>query len=175
MTPSMVDTQVLSFAIVAETPTDPDTARTQRDATALVKSLGEIRVSSDVVLELMRGPPTVVAKVRRSGILDQLYVEPVDAAVSLFAAELLEKARNRKDACPRCFNITGATACPKCGQQVSHQQKMNDALIVATASVLGDVKTLYSYDKGVLKLGEFVKNITVCHPPNLDGPLFSGT
>jgi len=172
---SMVDTQVLSFALVTEAPRDPKLARMQRDSAALVKSLAEVRVSAVVVLELMRGPPTVVEKVRGSGILDLLHVEPIDAAISLLAADLLEMARNRKNTCPRCLNIAGATACPKCGQQVSHQQKTHDALIVATASVLGDVKTLYSYDPGVLELGEFLKNIAVGHPPNLDGPLFSGT
>lgn len=175
MTPSMVDTQVLSFAIVTEPPTDSKLARMQRDSKALVSSLDEVRVSSVVLLELMRGPPTVVAKVRASGILDLLHVEPIDAAISLVAADLLEMARNRKNTCPRCLNVAGATACPKCGQQVSHQQKTHDALIVATASALADIKTLYSYDPGVLELGGFVKNVTVVFPPNLDGPLFSGT
>jgi hypothetical protein len=69
--------------------------------------------------------------------------------------------------------MAGATACPKCGQQVSHQQKTHDALIVATASVLFDVDTLYSYDPGVLALSGFVKNVNVKEPPDLDGPLFS--
>src|SRR5512134_2117750 len=109
----MVDTQVLSFAIVTEPPTDSKLARMQRDSKALVSSLDEVRVSSVVLLELMRGPPTVVAKVRASGILDLLHVEPIDAAISLVAADLLEMARSRKNTCPRCLNVAGATACPK--------------------------------------------------------------
>jgi predicted nucleic acid-binding protein len=130
-------------------------------------------VSSIVVLELMKAPPQIVAKVRTSGILDLLAVEPVDAAIALAAADLLEAARGHKGMCKRCFNMAGATACPKCGQQVSHQQKTHDALIVATASVLFDVDTLYSYDPGVLALSGFVKNVNVKEPPDLDGPLFS--
>lgn len=102
-----------------------------------------------------------------------LAVEPVDAAIALAAADLLETARGHKGMCTRCYNMAGATACPKCGQQVSHQQKTHDALIVSTASVLADVETLYSYDPGVLALSAFVKNINVEEPPNLDGPLFS--
>jgi len=134
MTPSMIDTQVLSFALATEAPTDPKLVRMQRDSAALVKSLDEVRVSSIVVLELLRGPPTVVTKVRASGILDLLQIEPVDAAVSLLASDILERARERKNTCPRCLNVAGFTPCPKCGQQVSHQQKTHDALIVATAS-----------------------------------------
>jgi hypothetical protein len=57
---------------------------------------------------------------------------------------------------------------------VSRQQKTHDAFIVATASVLADVDTLYSYDPGVLALSDFVKNLHVEEPPNLDGPLFAG-
>jgi recombinational DNA repair protein RecR len=97
----------------------------------------------------------------------------VDAGIALAAADLLEAARGHQSMCARCLNLTGATACPKCGQQVSRQQKTHDALIVATASVLADVDTLYSYDAGVLALSGFVKNIKVEEPPNLDGPLFS--
>ena len=107
----MIDTQVLSFALATEAPTDPKMAHQQRDSATLVKSLDEVRVSSVVVLELLRGPPTVVTKVRASGILDLLQVEPVDAAVSLLAADLLEKARGRKDTCPRCLNVAGSTSC----------------------------------------------------------------
>jgi predicted nucleic acid-binding protein len=170
----MIDTQVLSFGLATEAAAKGTTmARQQRDCVALMKSLSAVRVSSIVVLELMKAPPQVVAKVRASGILDLLAVEPVDAAIALAAADLLEAARGHKGMCTRCFNMAGATTCSKCGQQVSHQQKTHDALIVATASILSDVDTLYSYDPGVLALGGFVKNVNVEEPPNLDGPLFS--
>lgn len=171
----MVDTQVLSFGLVTEAVARGTAiARQQRDCAALLRSLSAIRVSSIVILELMKAPPRVVATVRASGILDLLTVEPVDAAIALAAADLLEAARSHKGMCARCFNLAGATSCPKCGQQVSHQQKTHDAFIVATASTLADVDTLYSYDPGVLALSGFVKNLHVEEPPNLDGPLFAG-
>lgn len=103
---------------------------------------------------------------------------PVDASISMAAADILEKARNKGHLCPLCLNVIGASACKQCGQQVSRQQKTHDALIVATAAVLPDVNILYSYDGGVLELGKIVKdmkdmeNLTVMPPPSIDGPLF---
>lgn len=170
----MVDTQVLSFSLSTEPSTKGTVLwRQQRDSAALVQSFSEVRVSAIVVFEMLRGPPAVVRKIRSSGILDVLAVEPLDAAISLAAADLLEVARSKVGTCVRCLNVSGATKCPKCGQLVSHQQKAHDALIVATAATLADVDTLYSYDPGVRELSAFVKTIKVLEPPNLDGPLFS--
>lgn len=174
MTRAMVDTHVLSYAI-SEPSSNPKVARTQRDSKALLTSLSEVRVSSIVLLEMLRAPPSVVAKLHASSLFDMLYVEPVDAAIAMAAADILERARNRSYACPRCLNVIGATACPECGQHVSRQLKTHDSLIVATAAVLTDVEILYSCDDGVLELGTFVNTVKVLYPPNLDGPLFSDT
>jgi uncharacterized paraquat-inducible protein A len=133
----MIDTQVLSFGLATEAAAKGTVARQQRDCVALMKSLSAVRVSSIVVLELMKAPPQVVAKVRASGSW-------TCSRSSLWT----RRSRSRR-------------ACPKCGQQVSHQQKTHDALIVATASILSDVDTLNSYDPGVLALGGFVKNVNV--------------
>lgn len=51
----MVDTQVLSFGLATEAAAKgTPMARQQRDCAALLKSLSAIRVSSIVVLELMK-------------------------------------------------------------------------------------------------------------------------
>ncbi len=168
----MLDCQVLSFAVSSQTAQTREHGQQQRDSEALLKNLSEVRVSSIVVLELLRSPPSVSRKIRTSGILEMLNVEPVDAAISMAAADLLERARGQKDLCSRCFNVRSATACRECGQLVSHQQKTHDALIVATASVLADVEILYSYDPGVFELAKFAPNVRVMHPDNVDGPLF---
>jgi predicted nucleic acid-binding protein len=66
----MIDTQVLSYALVTEPPNDDRMRRMQRDCGALINEMAELRVSALVVLELLRTPPQIVAKVRSSGILD---------------------------------------------------------------------------------------------------------
>jgi hypothetical protein len=71
----MIDTQVLSYALATEPAKDEKTRRLQRDSAALVATLAEVRVSALTVLELLRAPPHVVAKVQASGILEQLQVE----------------------------------------------------------------------------------------------------
>lgn len=179
MTPAMLDTNVIAYAF-AETSLDPELARRQRSAKALVTSLADVRVSSIVVLELLKAPPEMVERFRTSGVFEMIHVELVDGAISMVAADILEMARNKPHICSLCLNVVGASTCKQCGQQVSHQQKTHDALVVATAAVLLDVDTLYSYDGGVLELGKFVKdikdltvnNLTVKPPPSVDGPLF---
>lgn len=173
MTSAMVDTQVLSYALVTEPPKDDTMRRMQRDCGALIKGMAEVRVSALVVLELLRSPPPIVAKVRASGILDLLQVEAIDREIAKEAARILEAARGDSDTCTRCLNIKSASPCPLCKQLVSHQQKTHDALIVATAARLHDVEVLYTYDPGVVELAKFVKNLRVEAPPNLDGPLFA--
>jgi len=173
VTPAMIDTQVLSYALAAEPAKDEKTRRLQRDSAALVATLAEVRVSALTVLELLRAPPNVVAKVQASGILEQLQVEGLDGGVAREAARILEAARGDSETCIRCLNIKGATPCPVCKQLVSHQQKTQDALIVATAARLTDVDVLYTYDLGVVELAKFVKNLRTQSPPDLDGPLFA--
>lgn len=51
MIPSMVDTQVLSFALAVEPAHDDKTKRLQRDSAALIGGMAEVRVSAIVVLE----------------------------------------------------------------------------------------------------------------------------
>jgi predicted nucleic acid-binding protein len=168
----MIDTQVLSFALTTEPAVDDKTKRIQRDCNALVSGFEEIRVSAITVLELLRGPPQVVAKIRASGILPLLRTEAFDGPIAEEVARILEAARSDIKSCARCLNVTGASPCPACGQLVSHQQKTHDAIIVATAARLHDVEVLYTCDQGVVELGRFVKNLRVEQPPNLDGPLF---
>jgi predicted nucleic acid-binding protein len=169
----MIDTQVLSFAIATEPAVDDKIKRYQRDCAALIGGMAEVRVCSIVVLEILRGPPSVVAKVRSSGILDLLQVEAVDRGSAEEAARILEAARSDDETCARCLNMRRATPCPACKQLVSHQQKTHDALIIATAARLADVEVLYTYDPGVLELAKFVKNLRAEAPPDLDGPLFA--
>lgn len=167
----MIDTQVLSLACADPSP-NAKTRKMQVDAAALVARQDRVRVSSLVVLELLRAPPDVVTKIRDSGMLDLLTVYPVDHAVASEAARMLELARPHRDVCAQCFNTLRAAPCSGCHQLVSHQQKTNDALIVATAAVLRDVDTLYTYDGGMITLGGFVKTVKTVRPPSLHGPLF---
>lgn len=173
MNAGMVDTQVLSYALVLEPARDEKAKKHQRDCGALFRKLDPIRTSSLVVLELLRSPPHIAAKVRASGILEAIQTEAIDARIAEDAAQLLEAARGDKEICERCLNVKEAAPCKLCNQLVSFQQKTHDALIVATAARLHDVEVLYSYDPGVFELARFVKNLRVETPPNLDGPLFA--
>jgi len=55
---------------------------------------------------------------------------------------------------------------------VGNVQRLNDALIAATAESLNDVDTLYTFDRGILELATHVKRVRIEEPPVGYGPLF---
>lgn len=172
----MLDTHILSLALSTSSEGDPVRFREERQACEqLVRSLEGIRMSAIAWVEFLRainratGQPFSEAL---GELATLVRVEAVDPRVSVRAAELLNKHRQREDVCRRCLNVDVVAPCPQCGSVASHQQRLNDAIIVATADVLEDVEVLYSFDGGVLELGTQVTGCEVRRPPNPHGPLW---
>jgi predicted nucleic acid-binding protein len=95
----------------------------------------------------------------------RIEILPVDARVAARAAALIEAARSDGTLCPKCLGLKPPVTCTVCGSQRSKQQRTHDTFIVAGAAVEPKIKALYSFDGGVLELGEFVDTeVTVREP-----------
>ena len=169
--PEMVDTQVLIYASL---PTrklthDPGLLACNESSLSLVRRLPVVRISAIAWLEFLRLLKTDERKAMEP-ILQKVVVERVDRRVAEFANELLRHRREKEPVCERCLGTSRSAKCPKCGKVYSAQQRLNDALIVATAEVIETVKTLYSYDSGVLELANYCKSCSVERPQS-DTPL----
>lgn len=96
----------------------------------------------------------------------RIEILPVDGRVAARAASLMESARSAGTLCPRCLGLKPPVTCTVCGSQRSPQQRTHDVLIVAGAAVEQRVQSLFSFDGGVLKLGELVgTEVSVREPP----------
>lgn len=169
--PEMVDTQVLIYAsLPTRRPSrDPGLQALHQTSLTLLRRLPVVRVSAIAWLEYLRLLKPDERKTMQP-VLDKIVVERVDRRVAEYADELLRHRREKESVCERCLSTVRSAKCPKCGRSYSAQQRLNDALIVATAEVIETVKTLYSYDSGVLELGSFCKSCRVERPQS-DTPL----
>jgi predicted nucleic acid-binding protein len=165
-TSAMVDTMVLSYAFVAEAPVDDDHKQKKQASQVLLMSMEVVRVSAITWIELCR----VVEPESLGPLREQILVEAVDAAIAEQAARILNKFRASEDVCRKCLSSTRSGRCA-CGRVVSRHQKVNDALILATAEQLAQVDTLFTYDGGILELGHYVE-CDVRKPPSPHGELF---
>jgi hypothetical protein len=97
-----------------------------------------------------------------------IHVIGLQRGAAQLAGSLLNQLRRRQDICPRCFNARDSAACPGCQRQVSAQQKIIDAMIVATAELAPDIDVLFSFDAG---MHAFLPLLTACdirEPPLFD-------
>ena len=168
----MLDSDVLSYAVVAKPDAKEDMVRWQA-ARAVVLGLETVHVSAITWFELHRyqrkDGSTLATELQR--IAKAVLVEPVDVAVAQLGAELLAHARTKQKLCKRCLASIDSKACKECGRSVAHNLKLNDALVVAHADQFG-FDRLYSFDGGMHELGTFARDtLTVCDPPG-DGPLW---
>jgi hypothetical protein len=93
-------------------------------------------------------------------ILEKVVVEKVDVPIVEFANELILKRNGSTEGagCLRCLSTKTSEKCAKCGRVYSAQQRLNDAIIVATAHTVATIETLWTYDGGVLELGKLASN-----------------
>lgn len=149
-----------------------ESARTSHD---FLQHAEAVTMSAINWFEVMRGmdaPQREALATWRS----RIRILPVDARVSVRAAEIYVVARKSGKVCLKCFAFKKPLHCNACGNQRSEPQRSNDIVMVATADVVPEVRVLYSWDKGVLALGEHVSDVEVKNPPppraqqiNIDG------
>ncbi len=132
---AMVDTNIVIYAMRRARAADPDDLREMlASSSALIRQLSYIRVSAVTVVEVMRGlRPEERARKDVQSIFGRFQVEPVDSSAADLAVKLLEERNKGERVCPRCLCSDTEHACPKCHRTVSSQQKLNDAMIAATA------------------------------------------
>jgi predicted nucleic acid-binding protein len=169
--PEMVDAQVLIYASLPtrKLTRDAGLLALHQTSLALVRRLPVVRVSAIAWLEFLRLLRTD-ERTAMETVLQKVVVERMDRRVAEFADELLRHRREKEAVCDRCLGTSRSAKCPKCGKFYSAQQRLNDALIVATAEVIESVKTLYSYDSGILELASYCKSCTIERPQS-DTPL----
>jgi predicted nucleic acid-binding protein len=171
-TTEMVDANVLSYGVIGG-PDDKDLQRRECHfaSRALIERLASVRVSAIAWAEFKRilRPAEVQ---RADALLKSTYIEKVDAAVVDAATKLLNDYRRVEKVCPTCYGSEESSPCKTCKRMLSRQQRLNDSFILATAVVLPDVATLYTYDQGIKELAKHTGGCDVKQPPNPSGPLF---
>jgi predicted nucleic acid-binding protein len=167
----MVDTQVLCYAVADPAGAGAGTPLAEMCLASKVRlaRMDVVRISAVVWFEICRMPAMRAAL---APFESRFFVDPFDGRVAEVAAALVEKCRNAENRCPECWAAKDAQPCKRCGANLSRQQRINDALIVATASEARDVETLYSFDGGVLSFAEHVTGVEVKRPPSPHGDLF---
>lgn len=166
----MVDTMVLIYATTKDP--SPDMSAQVAASIALLNRLTLVRVSAVAWMEFVRGN-SKSDETALTAVQNKIVVEPLDGRVASVAGDLLKRHRATADVCPRCLNHRRkSSACPKCGLHLPQNFRLNDAMIFATAAVLPDVDTLYSYDDGIVTMSKLVAGCEVKEPPNPSGPLF---
>jgi predicted nucleic acid-binding protein len=170
----MIDTMVLIYATRGVRPNDPDHRKAMIEASIdLVDHSPVLIVSALTIVEYMRGlRPTDDAK-RVQDILARSTSLAVDGRVAKRAADLLQqRLRAPPSACVECLALMSDKGCATCKRMGSGYQRINDALIVATADLAKDVDVLHTFDGPMMKYAEFVTGCTILRPPHAGGALF---
>lgn len=171
---AMIDTHVLIFA--CRSPKDRDSADLKgriAAATALLRTLDEIRVCAVAWFEFQR-----FLRDEERPIFERyrgrLRIDPVDAAVAERAVALFNARRSHPTVCRECLGTRDGHVCKGCRNRVCTTQRINDALIAASAEVQDDVTILYSDDSGIhdFALSVDPSRCEVRRPPHPDGELF---
>lgn len=170
----MVDTHVVIYAMRRPKTTDPpDLAEKIAASAALLRGLAGVRIAAVTLVEIMRGlKPEERERDEVRALFARFQVEALDNSAADLAVKLLDKRRTREKVCPRCLSSELEHECPACGRIASSQQRLNDALIAATADTRDDVPVLYTFDGGVLAFGPDVSRCRIEKPPSAFGPLF---
>jgi predicted nucleic acid-binding protein len=172
----MVDTNVVIYAMRRPKPSDPQDLKDMLAASdALIRALPSIRVSALTVVEIQRGlRPNERSLESVRALFSRFQVEPADGAAADLAVKLLQQRNANESVCPRCLGTANDHKCARCGRVASSQQRINDALIAATADtrITPAVPVLYAFDTGVLAFKPYVSQCRIEQPPNAYGPLF---
>ena len=140
----MVDTNVVIYAMRRQRPEDPpDLTEMLAASDALLRGLPAIRVSAVTVVEVMRGlRPEERERDDVKARFARFQVEAIDGAAADLAVKLLRQKNANEKVCPRCVGSERSHKCPACGRVASSQQRVNDALIAATAETRAGVPVL---------------------------------
>src|SRR5579863_6739924 len=170
----MVDTNVVIYAMRSARAGDkPAFAEMLTDSKSLLRGLDAIRVSAVTVVEVMRGlRPAERANENVKALFDRFQVEALDGSAADLAVKLLEKRNTNEKICPRCLGSDSEHKCEKCARTASSQQRVNDAMIAATADTRPDISVLWAFDSGVIAFAPYVTRCRIERPPYAHGPLF---
>ena len=151
-------------------------------------SLGGIVVEDmdPETLEMVRGvllamdPPrhnvyrTPLADTFRAAVMATLEptIRSICREIMERAAELLRLEAPVGERCARCLASEAEDVCGRCGRPSSAQRRVSGAIVVATAELLPDVATLYTYDPGIAAFAPVVVGCRLAPPPSAYGPLF---
>lgn len=172
MNRAMVDAHVLIYAVRSVRKKDRADLQSKCAASfALLRPLQTIRISAIAWLEVLRGLKPEEQE-RFSQLRDHVKIAAVDASTVDRAAALLRARNQAEKLCRKCLSAEKDRSCPACKRLVAAHQRVNDALIAATADVLTDVDVLYSYDTGVQAFGAHLHSCRIETPPDPNGPLF---
>jgi hypothetical protein len=171
---AMVDTHVLILGCRTPKPKDDERIKAKcAAARALLVQLPEIRLSAVAWFEFNRAlrdhERTWLERLR-----GKLFVEAVDVRVIDRAVDLFNKRRKVTAICRECLGALVSHPCKGCGNAVASTQRINDAIIVASADVHDSVSVLFSDDDGVhdFALDVDPRSCNVQRPPPPDGDLF---
>src|SRR5260221_296738 len=130
--PILVDTSVVICALRPARKGDSNDVRVLCLSAKRLLAEKDFCLSSISLLEVLRG-----LKENEMPAFQQFAVRgdvrPVTAAVAERAWELLKDRGINQKVCRRCLGARDTSPCAECGANVSRQQRLNDALIVATA------------------------------------------
>jgi predicted nucleic acid-binding protein len=172
----MVDTLVLIYGCRRMTGKE-DLAHQQMCVTSedLLKRLDEINISAISWLEFLRGARGKEDPEKLQAVERKLRVLATDAAIARKANDLLTKREIQQKTCFVCLASALDKPCTKCGKNGSAVQRVNDAILVATAELTVDITVLYSFDGGVLAYSGVVSRCAIKQPAHPAGPLFEPT
>lgn len=178
----MIDTMVLIYAMsdIGKRPPSRAERRQKIDdeklslmveaSKKLLKRHPTVIVSAVSVIEFMRRIREH-ERVPYESILPHLEVLPVDLPVANKASALLRDRDGDPSVkvCRRCLNSTKDTECVGCKLRISSYQRINDAIVAATAEVTDKVTVLYTFD-GPIKngFGDKLKNCAIIDPLTID-------
>lgn len=170
--PVLIDTQVFVYAIcVPIAGEDEQLAKLKLSAKQVTAANADLVISSITMLEILRGLRDDAVPAFNA-LMAKTRVEAVTAATAERANELLRARGPNEVICEKCLGSVQSTPCSKCNRHVSRPQKLNDALILATADTVSDITLLYSEDGGIHHMAPHARS-RVEHLPNPHGPLFA--
>ena len=173
---SMVDTMILTYAFKAPPVSDSSDAKKiqimRSHSLDLLSQLEVIHVSAICWMEFKRVARfTEAEKKVLATYKNRVFVHALEGPMSEVAADLLQKHRSKTGVCPKCLNSKDASPCSSCKALKGKSIKVMDALTVATANAADDVDVLYTYDDGMIELGNLI-GLDAKNPPDKNGPLF---
>ena len=173
---NMIDTLILIYASRRMTGKESAAHKQMCDASeALLKRLPEVAISAVSWFEFTRGAAGHEDPKKLQAIEEKLLVLALDRPIATKASQLMRTRQILEKSCAVCLGAGKERVCTKCTRVSSTVQRINDALMVATAELTTSVHTLYSYDGGVLAYAPVLSACKVIKPAHADGPLFDRT